>query len=86
MGGGGHISNMQSSMKNNNRRKGRERFKQTEKVDQKKTEYDVPEVSEEERKEIVQDIIGRRKRLDRILITAVIIITLGLVALLIVKL
>ena len=74
------MSNMQSSLNNNNRRKGRERFKHQEKVDQAKTEYDVPEVSAEERRKIVSDLIGRRKRRDQILIGLIIVITLAVVA------
>ena len=86
MGGGGHMSNMQSSLKNNNRRKGRERFKHQDGVEQKETKYDVPEVSEEERKKIVSELVGRRKKRDRILIVAIIVITLGAVTMVILKL
>lgn len=86
MGGGGHMSNMQSSLNNNNRRKGRERFKPQDAAEPQKTEYDVPEVSEKERKELVSALIGRRKKLDRILIIAITVITLGIVTLVLVKL
>jgi len=80
------MSNMQSSMKNNNRRKSHERFKQRDTVEQKKTAYDVPEVSEKERKSIVSAIVDKRKTRDQILIVAIVIITLITIAFVVVKL
>lgn len=80
------MSNMQSSLNNNNRRKGRERFKKQDSVDPKKTSYNLPEISDAERKSLVSKIVDRRKRLDRILIIAITIITLGAITLVIIKL
>lgn len=67
-GGGGFISNMQTSLKTNNRRKGRERerFKKRESVTSKKTQYNEKEISEVDRKKLVKQITRRRKIIDRI--------------------
>lgn len=70
---GGFISNMQTSLKTNNRRKRRERLKAPESVTSKKTRYNVKEVSETERKKLVKRITRRRKSIDRIAYIAIIL-------------
>jgi len=67
MGGGGAIRGMQMSLKMNNRRRERERFKKNEpRWKAEKTSYDVPNVSEHKRNEIVEKIIRKRKNLEAV--------------------
>jgi len=67
MGGSGHISAMHSSLRTNNRRKQRQRFKKDDKKwKAEKTTYNVPTVSEFKRNEIVEKIIHKRKNLEAV--------------------
>ncbi len=78
MGGGGAISGMVQSMKMNSRRVPREHFKKNPGMKPEKTLYDVPTVSAAKREAIVQQILEKRKRIQRIGWFAALLITVAI--------
>lgn len=57
----GFVSNALSSLINNNRRVAKEKFVNKSRWHLEKTQYNFPELSEEDRKEIVREILRKNK-------------------------